>query len=545
MADNLPELGATGLVINLYEYLWTKNNLLQTRCMYHKCPPVLVPDTILLRNKQPVSWYFSSFKTGSIQRRTKDLTIGKVVEAVIRRQDPTTDVASVYVGAAQGDVQPITEYLSPAGMDYFLSTPPSRRTKAGLLQTFVLPKGTSNFIIRVNWTPDVCSLDSCININKLADPELDVQDRAATNDDKNCVLIPMSGNVLATQLERLCGCIAEHVHLASSQQFKVMSMIINFKIDSEDRVWLLWCEQLEVGDDAGRLIQGSKADARLLGDVSDAEEDMSTEHPRKQHKEGKDRSRRDSRGPRTPTRKSSSGRRKSSKYAEPEVVDSDEEDEGGSERGGRRPRSGDDEEDEDEGLPRIRPSTRGSEGDMDGILLPEGSGKPRRTKSSGRRTADSTPRSDASSALDEAPRKQDRKAAERQRELRRTMGEEKRRREEAEKKAAEAEERLKKAEAKAKAAEARLKNAQQAARAAAAPPADAGAEGKKAGTPVARTKRTVPDGSLPRISKPAAPGGSRPSTSASGAPQQDPLISVDAEVDAEMAEGANVMAEEA
>lgn len=100
--SQLPALGGTGLVSQLYEYLWTKNNLLQTRCMYHKCPPVLIPDTILLKSKQPLSWYFSSLKTGSLQRRTKDLSVSKVTEALIRRQDPSTDIVAAFVGSAQG-----------------------------------------------------------------------------------------------------------------------------------------------------------------------------------------------------------------------------------------------------------------------------------------------------------------------------------------------------------------------------------------------------------------------------------------------------------
>lgn len=100
--SQLPVLGGTGLVSHLYEYLWTKNNLLQTRCMYHKCPPVLIPDTIQLKNKQPTSWYFSSLKTGSLQRRSKDLTVSKVTEALIRRQDPNTDIVATFVGSAQG-----------------------------------------------------------------------------------------------------------------------------------------------------------------------------------------------------------------------------------------------------------------------------------------------------------------------------------------------------------------------------------------------------------------------------------------------------------
>jgi hypothetical protein len=152
-----------------------------------------------------------------------------------------------------GDAQPITEYLSKPGLEYFIAAPKSRRTKLGILQSFVCPKGTSNFVIRVNWTPESCTMDSCININKMSDPDLDIQDRAATNDEKNCVLIPTSGNVIATQLEKVCACIAEHLHLVSSQELKVASMILIFKIDSGDRVWLLWCEKMEVNDDVSSL----------------------------------------------------------------------------------------------------------------------------------------------------------------------------------------------------------------------------------------------------------------------------------------------------
>ena len=142
-----------------------------------------------------------------------------------------------------------------------------------MLQSFIHPKGTSNFIVRVAWSPDNCTMDSCININKLNDLELEAQDRASTYDEQHCVLIPMSGNVLSTQLERLCSCIAEHMHLASQQMYKVNSMVLTFKIDSEDRVWLLWCEQLEVGDDLGNPIRAAVADAHLIiGDGEDEDE---------------------------------------------------------------------------------------------------------------------------------------------------------------------------------------------------------------------------------------------------------------------------------
>ena len=154
------------------------------------------------------------------------------------------DISSVFVGCAKGESQPITEYMSPAGLEYFLSAAVSKRTRAGLVQNFIHPKGASNFLIRVSWTPDSCTMDNCININRLDDPDLDIQERAATNDEKHCVLIPMAGNVLAEQLELLCFCIVEHIQSTVSPPVEVQAMVLNFNIDAQDRVWLLWCEHL-------------------------------------------------------------------------------------------------------------------------------------------------------------------------------------------------------------------------------------------------------------------------------------------------------------
>jgi len=534
--SQLPVLGGTGLVSHLYEYLWTKNNLLQTRCMYHKCPPVLIPDTILLKNKQPSAWYFSSLKTGSLQRRSKDLSVSKVVEALIRRQDPNTDIVATFVGSAQGDVQPITEYLTPAGLDYFLSTPPSRRTKSGMLQSFIHPKGTSNFVVRVSWSPNNCNMDSCININKLTDPELEAQDRACTNDEQHCVLIPMSGNVLATQLERLCSCIAEHMHLASQQLYKVTSMVITFKIDSEDRVWLLWCEQMEVGDDQGNPIRSAAADARLL--TGDGDEEEEEEAP-KQRKKGT------KRGDVTfgsPGKSKRPGSKSRNVEADPEFVDSEDE-----EAPRRRTRA--DEVDDSDEEPHVRPITGDSE-DMDPsdfVLLPKGEQertKKRTSKKSRQPDSDTdevsgseppSPKVDKKRSTKGKEKERRAESASKEKEMKMIMVEEKKKREEAEKKATEAEEKLRRAEAKARAAEAKLKKAQTA-KAEVIP-----AEKKpKEPKPADKSKKATGKGSsLPKIAAPS-PSSSRPS---SKGPQQEPLVDIEDEKEVDPQAVANMVEE--
>jgi hypothetical protein len=101
MHKNLPILEELGLVHNIYEYLWTKNNLLQSLYRFHQCPPVFLPDTFILRNKFPIAHYHS-FKDGTINQRTTDLSLQIVTEALCRYDE--TDVASVFVGKGPGNI---------------------------------------------------------------------------------------------------------------------------------------------------------------------------------------------------------------------------------------------------------------------------------------------------------------------------------------------------------------------------------------------------------------------------------------------------------
>eukprot|EP00960_Hanusia_phi_P062950 765309-Hanusia_phi.AAC.5 len=374
MADiSLPPPGGSGLVDHLYEYLWAKNNLLQTRCMYHKCPPVLVPDTILLNNKQPIAWYFTSLKSGTLQRRTKEIDADKISEALIRRTGPDSDV-----------------------------------------------------------------------------------------------------------LERLCACIAEHVNLVSNQLYTVTHMVLNFKIDSEDRVWLLWCEHLEVSDEKGHPLPMQVEYPRDSGNISDREADSKKDDTfSRKHSKSRTRSR--------------DKQRKSSKR-----WDSDEENDSPRRR---KHEFSDTLSDEDADL--ILSSAPSSVRDdydegfsPDFVLLPEtkrSSGKAKGIRGHVQRTSKKPqererPASESSSSVNDentlaqenqsansgsrarsagsraqeksrTPKGQERNT--REQEFKLTMREEKKRREEAERKAMEAEQKLRLAEAKARAAEMKLRKVSQ------------------------------------------------------------------------------------
>jgi hypothetical protein len=244
----------SGLVPHLFAFLWSKNNLLQTRCQHHKCPLIVIPDTVILQGREPTHWYFTSLKTGMMQRRSKDIDMDAACEILKNKSDPGLDVVAALVELKKGHFQPAVHYLTQPLLSKYCSSGPSKSSLCSVLQVFNQPKGTSNFVIRVDWTRDETRMDSCININKLADTSLPVPDRTSTSDDRNCVMIPLHGNVLAEQLSNMSACITEHIQFISSNRYSVGRLVCNYRIDSSDRVWLLWCETLDLIDNA-RAVQ--------------------------------------------------------------------------------------------------------------------------------------------------------------------------------------------------------------------------------------------------------------------------------------------------
>ena len=248
----------SGLVPHLFAFLWSKNNLLQTRCQHHKCPLIVIPDTVVLQGREPTHWYFTSLKTGMMQRRSKDIDMDAACEILKNKSDPGLDVVASLVELKKGHFQPAVHYLTQPLLSKYCSAGPSKSSLCSVLQVFNQPKGTSNFIIRVEWTRDEVRMDSCININKLADTALPVPDRTSTSDDRNCVMIPLHGNVLAEQLTNMSACVTDHIQFISGNRYSVGRLVCNYRIDSSDRVWLLWCETLELIDNA-RVVQPTVA----------------------------------------------------------------------------------------------------------------------------------------------------------------------------------------------------------------------------------------------------------------------------------------------
>lgn len=60
---------------------------------------------------------------------------------------------------------------------------------------------------------------------------------------------PLRGSVLPTQVQRCCECIVAHVSEVLFKKTRICRMSLNFKIDSRDRVWLLWSNSIRLTSD--------------------------------------------------------------------------------------------------------------------------------------------------------------------------------------------------------------------------------------------------------------------------------------------------------
>jgi len=118
----------------------------------------------------------------------------------------------------------------------------------GILQKFVDPKGDYNFTSRVFWSPKICLFEKCTNQRKLMDKRFHYYERVVTYDGEKYQNItePIKGVNLPDRLEKISNSIASHVSNVTLERIKVVRMVLNFKISSNDQVIFLWCSALRI-----------------------------------------------------------------------------------------------------------------------------------------------------------------------------------------------------------------------------------------------------------------------------------------------------------
>lgn len=224
-----------GISEYLFNLLWTKDEL-------NFGPSINIPDTIIFKYGQPVCWYFTA-TNGRIKKKSKHKLMNARIEEEFNKHILGYDVVATFIHINvdnEGVKKSTIEFLDRKALNDFLYK--RHKETQGILQRFIEPKSTKNEIIRAIWSPKVCLLERAANIHHLHDHRYGLNERCITYEGPDYYVnsAPLRGPVLAGQIQTVCEAIVSHVSEVTFAQQQISRIVLNFKVDSRDKVWLLY-----------------------------------------------------------------------------------------------------------------------------------------------------------------------------------------------------------------------------------------------------------------------------------------------------------------
>jgi hypothetical protein len=236
-------LEGDGVLDSFYEYLWRKHSESDSLQIFS------LPDTVIFKYQQPSAWYFTSVD-GSFKRKAKDkLNPTCIEEAFLKNVSPCEIVATYYCAAQETPEERTLEFLGRDELRHFLHY--RKKTFSGILQRFIEPKGRHNEQIKVVWSPFVCIHERRQNMKNLYDTRFDPYERGVTfeGSDFHTKILPMNSPMLVQSLNQASEAIVKHISIVSDQRIRMSRMVLIFKQDYNERLWLLNASCLRVASE--------------------------------------------------------------------------------------------------------------------------------------------------------------------------------------------------------------------------------------------------------------------------------------------------------
>ncbi len=254
-----------GISEEFFHLMWLKDEL-------NFGPSLNIPDTIIIKYGQPTCWYFTA-KNGKLRKKNRQNLMNARIEEVFTKYVLGYDVIATFVNIFQdpdpetGVIPPSTvEFLDREGLNKFLYNRP-KEISNGILQRFIEPKGTKNGLIRAVWSPKVVLLERAENIHHLHDHRYGLYERCVTMEGPEYYYTsaPLRGPVLAGQIQKICESCVTHISEVTFAQKEVTRIVINFKVDSRDKIWLMYTSSIRLND----MLEGTAGNAaqNTLGTV--------------------------------------------------------------------------------------------------------------------------------------------------------------------------------------------------------------------------------------------------------------------------------------
>ena len=128
----------------------------------------------------------------------------------------------------------------------------SRKDCCGILQRFIVPRGSQNSMICAIWSPKFCHLERRTNKCHLSDERHvpNMYERAVTFEGPlSCsISTPLHGTGLSGQIQNVCKNIVKHIKETSDEYLQITRMMLMFKIDAKDRLWFQWSTSIRLNN---------------------------------------------------------------------------------------------------------------------------------------------------------------------------------------------------------------------------------------------------------------------------------------------------------
>jgi hypothetical protein len=219
----------------LFHLLWTKDKV------FDSAVKVLIPHTIIYQYYQPRFWYFTSVD-GSIRRKSKEKLTNKYIDSEFLKKPSSSGIIAILFYIE--DSKRIIDYLPLEKFSAFLQ---ERKThKDMILQKFVDPAGDYNISYSILWTTNFCLFEKKQNKLELNAKKFDLYERAVTFEGKefHVTSTPVRGSTLPNRLMKTADSIVSHVAAVTFEKMRIVRMVLQIKVDSEDRLWFICATNL-------------------------------------------------------------------------------------------------------------------------------------------------------------------------------------------------------------------------------------------------------------------------------------------------------------
>jgi len=105
-------------------------------------------------------------------------------------------------------------------------------------------------MVKVSWSNQFAVAVQQINIHKLNDTKVSLQDRISTFEGPIHLVnnVKITSTLAQNKLELVCNNISKHVVSVSGGNIHIIWMTLYFKMDNQGKWWLLYCSRIKVRD---------------------------------------------------------------------------------------------------------------------------------------------------------------------------------------------------------------------------------------------------------------------------------------------------------